>query len=91
MDDTENINDFIGSGDKCDQLLQQFHRFDEGLSVAGKWQGGTVTGVCRGWGTSKVRTSMGQITGDINGQVKLTTAWIPYNIVFGSRINVSNN
>jgi hypothetical protein len=39
----------------CDQLLQQFHRFDEELSVQGKWQGGSVTGVCRGWGTSKVR------------------------------------
>ena len=40
---------------KCDLLLQQFHRFDEELSVQGKWQGGSVTGVCRGWGTSKVR------------------------------------
>ena len=39
----------------CDGLLQQFHRFDEELSVQGKWQGGSVTGVCRGWGTSKVR------------------------------------
>ena len=39
----------------CDQLLQQFHRFDEELSVQGKWQGGSVTGVCKGWGTSKVR------------------------------------
>jgi hypothetical protein len=34
--------------------MQQFHRFDEELSVQGKWQGGTVTGVCKGWGTSKV-------------------------------------
>ena len=39
---------------KCDQLLQQFHRFDEELSVQGKWQGGSVTGVCKGWGTDKV-------------------------------------
>ncbi len=38
----------------CDQLLQQFHRVDEELSIQGKWQGGSVTGVCRGWGTSKV-------------------------------------
>ena len=38
----------------CDMLLQQFHRNDEELSVNGKWQGGSVTGVCRGWGTSKV-------------------------------------
>ncbi len=39
---------------KCDGLLQQFHRFDEELSVQGKWQGGSVTGVCKGWGTDKV-------------------------------------
>jgi hypothetical protein len=38
----------------CGQLLQQFHRVDEELSIQGKWQGGSVTGVCRGWGTSKV-------------------------------------
>ena len=40
----------------CDQLLQQFHRFDEEISIQGKWQGGSVTGVCRGWGTNKVRS-----------------------------------
>jgi len=40
----------------CDQLLQQFHRFDEELSIQGKWQGGSVTGVCRGWGSNKVRS-----------------------------------
>ena len=39
----------------CDRLLQQFHRVDEELSIQGKWQGGSVTGVCRGWGTNKVR------------------------------------
>jgi len=39
----------------CDQLLQQFHRFDEEISIQGKWQGGSMTGVCRGWGTNKVR------------------------------------
>ncbi|KAL3768372.1 hypothetical protein ACHAW5_005210 [Stephanodiscus triporus] len=50
---TDGIDSFIQIGNKCDQLLQQFHRFDEGLSLAGKWAGGTVTGVCRGWGTSK--------------------------------------
>ena len=38
----------------CDRLLQEFHRFDEGLSVQGKWAGGSVTSVCRGWGTSRV-------------------------------------
>jgi hypothetical protein len=42
----------------CDQLLQQFHRFDEEISIQGKWQGGSVTGVCRGWGTNKVRSIM---------------------------------
>ena len=40
--------------DPCNELLQQFHRFDEELSVQGKWQGGSVTGVCKGWGTNKV-------------------------------------
>ena len=65
-----NIAKFVVQGQECDQLLQQFHRFDEELSVEGKWQGGTVTGVCRGWGTSKVRISMGQITRDVNGPVK---------------------
>ena len=74
---TDGIDSFIRSGDKCDQLLQMFHRFDEGLSLEGKWQGGTVTGVCRGWGTSKVRTSMYEITRDFNGQVKLTSTWLP--------------
>jgi hypothetical protein len=34
--------------------LQQFHRFDEGLGTfGGIWQGGSVTSVCRGQGTSK--------------------------------------
>jgi len=42
----------------CDELLQSFHRVDEGLGIAGKWAGGSVTGVCRGWGTSKVRTKL---------------------------------
>lgn len=41
--------------DLCSQLLQHFHRFDEELGLRGKWQGGDVTGVCRGWGTNKVR------------------------------------
>ena len=49
------IGNMIDVGGDCDQLMQQFHRFDEELSVQGKWQGGTVTGVCRGWGTNKVR------------------------------------
>ena len=43
------------TGCKCDNLLREFHRFDEDLSVQGKWAGGSVTSVCRGWGTSKVR------------------------------------
>ena len=42
-------------GGECDQLLQQFHRFDEGIGLDGKWAGGSVTGVCRGWGSTKVR------------------------------------
>ena len=47
---------FVVPGGLCDQLLQQFHRVDEELSIQGKWQGGSVTGVCRGWGTNKVRS-----------------------------------
>ena len=43
----------LGKEFLCDQLLQEFHRFDEEISLNGKWQGGTVTGVCRGWGTTK--------------------------------------
>ncbi len=50
--------EFVSNFDLCDQLLQQFHRFDEELSLQGKWQGGSVTGVCRGWGTSKVCSSV---------------------------------
>ena len=46
-------DDDIDTNCECDKLLQEFHRFDEDLSVKGKWQGGSVTGVCRGWGTSK--------------------------------------
>ena len=42
-------------GCACDELLREFHRYDEELSVQGKWAGGSVTGVCRGWGTSRVR------------------------------------
>ena len=43
-----------GKADPCNALLQQFHHVDEELSGQGKWQGGSVTGVCRGWGTNKV-------------------------------------
>ena len=55
IDAEENV---LNPAGKCDQLLQEFHRFDEGLGIAGKWAGGSVTGVCRGWGTSKVRTKL---------------------------------
>ncbi len=48
----------FGPSSSCDQLLQQFHRVDEELSILGKWQGGSVAGVCRGWGTSKVRSTI---------------------------------
>ena len=50
-----NPNDpaILGEFGACNSLLQEFHRFDEDLSVKGKWQGGSVTGVCRGWGTNK--------------------------------------
>ena len=34
----------------CDELLQEFHNFDESK---GKWMGGSVTSICRGWGTTK--------------------------------------
>ena len=44
----------LGNGkDSCIGLLKEFHRFDEEISVKGKWQGGTVTGVCRGWGSTR--------------------------------------
>jgi hypothetical protein len=63
---------------KCDELLQQFHRFDEELSVQGKWQGGSVTGVCKGWGTDKVGLgfsfSQHILMQSLNG--------MPHNIVF---------
>jgi len=55
---TGTSNLILDPGEKCDKLLQEFHRFDEGLGIAGKWAGGSVTGVCRGWGTSKVRTNV---------------------------------
>jgi hypothetical protein len=62
----------------CDQLLQQFHRVDEELSVQGKWQGGSVTGVCKGWGTDKVGLgfsfSQHILMQSLNG--------MPHNIVF---------
>ena len=41
---------------KCDELLQEFYRFDEGIGLDGKWAGASVTGVCRGWGSTKVST-----------------------------------
>eukprot|EP00581_Thalassiosira_minuscula_P005786 CAMPEP_0183744146 /NCGR_PEP_ID=MMETSP0737-20130205/65580_1 /TAXON_ID=385413 /ORGANISM="Thalassiosira miniscula, Strain CCMP1093" /LENGTH=2327 /DNA_ID=CAMNT_0025979781 /DNA_START=237 /DNA_END=7220 /DNA_ORIENTATION=- len=49
---------------KCDKLLQQFHRVDESLGINGKWTGGSVTSVCRGWGSSKF-FSLGSIY-DVN-------------------------
>ena len=40
--------------EKCNELLRQFHRFDEEIGAfGGIWQGGSVTSVCRGQGTSK--------------------------------------
>ena len=35
---------------QCDNLIQQFHRFDESKN---KWKGGSVTSICRGWGSTK--------------------------------------
>jgi hypothetical protein len=53
LDPEPNWLGFLPFG-KCDELLQQFHRFDEGLGTfGGIWQGGSVTSVCRGQGTSK--------------------------------------
>ena len=43
----------LKKGGACDQLLQQFHRFDEEIGESGRWQGGTVVSVCRGRGTTK--------------------------------------
>ena len=38
----DTLNDFsiVAPGGMCEQLLQEFYRFDEDLSVHGKWQGG---------------------------------------------------
>jgi hypothetical protein len=44
---------YLDVGGKCDTLLQKFHRFNDEIGVIGKWQGGSVTSVCRAWGTSK--------------------------------------
>lgn len=43
---------------QCDDLLKEFHKFNEGASESGRWQGGTVTQVCKGWSTSKVNLSL---------------------------------
>jgi hypothetical protein len=43
----------LKAGGACDQLLQQFHRFDEEIGESGRWQGGTVVSACRGRGTTK--------------------------------------
>ena len=37
---------------KYDELLKQFHHFDEDVGPTGKWESGSVTKVCRGWGTT---------------------------------------
>jgi hypothetical protein len=75
----------------CDQLLQQFHRFDEELSIQGKWQGGSVTGVCRGWGTNKVRSivhySLGRL--GIERSVLIMCCIVPLFLVSIPRVNVS--
>jgi len=47
----------VNPGEVCDELLQEFHRVDEGIGIEGKWAGGSVTAVCRGWGSTKVRYS----------------------------------
>lgn len=44
---------YLEEDHKCDTLLQKFHRFSDEIGVVGKWQGGSVTSVCRAWGTSK--------------------------------------
>ena len=46
--------EFFEPDGQCDKLLQEFHRFDEGIGIDGKWGGGSVTSVCRGWGSTKV-------------------------------------
>ena len=48
----------VENGCLCDELLQEFHKFDEGLGLDGKWGGGSVTAVCRNWGNHKVRSSV---------------------------------
>lgn len=40
---------------QCDDLLREFHTFNEEAGESGKWLGGTVTKVCKGWSTSKVK------------------------------------
>ncbi|KAL9191170.1 hypothetical protein ACHAXT_000876, partial [Thalassiosira profunda] len=51
--ETDDLGTILDEDGMCDKLLQEFHRFDEDLSINGKWQGGSVTGVCRGFGTTK--------------------------------------
>ena len=77
----------LDPGDACDKLLQVFHRFDEGLSVKGKWQGGSVTGVCRGWGTNKVRAVDIFITWDCHWSGK-NNFHLVRPLVYDSRVNI---
>jgi hypothetical protein len=70
----------------CDQLLQQFHRVDEELSIQGKWQGGSVTGVCRGWGTNKVSARFGDW---VHHWMKCAHVKVPLYLVSIPRVNVS--
>ncbi|KAL3778621.1 hypothetical protein ACHAW5_005068 [Stephanodiscus triporus] len=51
---TSNFSDADTSWvEQCDDLLEEFHTFDEEAGESGRWRGGTVTQVCKGWSTSK--------------------------------------
>lgn len=41
--------DLESSDENCDELLQEFYRVNEDLGGDGKWEGGAVSSVCRGF------------------------------------------
>jgi hypothetical protein len=44
------VLNYSAMNDSCDSLLDEFHRYDE---TKPKWVGGSVTSICRSWGTTK--------------------------------------
>jgi hypothetical protein len=75
----------------CDQLLQHFHRVDEDLSIQGKWQGGSVTSVCKGWGTEKVISIIEYSFGNVRLFHRLYSyVVVPLYLVPTPHVNISN-